>query len=82
MVTVGVATCYNVRFPERFRELADRGVQVIIVTAHWGAGEGKNRCGRLLSTARAIDSTAWVGAGDQAEASTADIEEPFGPYSA
>jgi predicted amidohydrolase len=78
-VTVGVATCYDVRFPELFRELADRGAQVIIVTAHWGAGDGKIDAWRLLNQARAIDSTTWVVACDQADASTAGIEEPTGP---
>ncbi|MDP9936775.1 putative amidohydrolase [Paenarthrobacter nicotinovorans] len=78
-ITVGVATCYDVRFPELFRELADRGAQIIIVTAHWGAGEGKIDAWRLLNQARAIDSTTWVIACDQADASTAGIEEPAGP---
>ncbi|TAP38799.1 carbon-nitrogen hydrolase family protein [Arthrobacter sp. S39] len=78
-ITVGVATCYDVRFPELFRELADRGAQVIIVTAHWGAGEGKVDAWRLLNQARAIDSTVWVVACDQADASTAGIVEPAGP---
>lgn len=78
-ITVGVATCYDVRFPELFRELADRGAQAIIVTAHWGAGEGKVDAWRLLNQARAIDSTTWIIACDQADASTAGIEEPAGP---
>ncbi|MCI0144257.1 carbon-nitrogen hydrolase family protein [Arthrobacter bambusae] len=78
-VTLGVATCYDVRFPELFRELADRGAQVIIVTAHWGAGEGKVDTWRLLNQARAIDSTTWVVACDQADASAAGIQEPAGP---
>lgn len=43
--------------PELFRELADRGAQIIIVTAHWGAGEGKVDAWCLLNQARAIDST-------------------------
>lgn len=78
-VTVGVATCYDVRFPELFRELADMGAEVVLVTAHWGAGDGKVDAWRLLNSARAVDSTTWIVACDQADASTAGIVEPEGP---
>ncbi|MDQ3578644.1 MAG: hydrolase, partial [Actinomycetota bacterium] len=40
-LTLGVATCYDLRFPELFRELAARGASAILVGASWGAGEGK-----------------------------------------
>lgn len=78
-ITLGVATCYDVRFPELFRALADRGAEVILVTAHWGAGEGKIDAWRLLNRARALDTTTWVIACDQADAATAGIAEPEGP---
>lgn len=78
-ITLGVATCYDVRFPELFRELADRGSDAVLVTAHWGAGEGKVDAWRLLNRARALDSTTSVIACDQADASTAGITEPDGP---
>lgn len=77
-ITVGVATCYDVRFPELFRELADRGADVVLVTAHWGVGEGKIDAWRLLNRARALDATTWIVACDQADASQAGIEEPPG----
>ena len=48
-------------------------------TTHWGAGEGKIDAWRLLNRARALDTTAWIVACDQADASTAGIEEPDGP---
>ena len=35
---VGVVTCYDLRFPELFRVLADRGVTVFAVPAAWVAG--------------------------------------------
>lgn len=78
-VTIGVATCYDVRFPELFRALADQGAQVVLVTAHWGAGPGKIDAWRLLNRARALDSTTWIVACDQADASTTAIQEPAGP---
>ncbi|WP_346764437.1 carbon-nitrogen hydrolase family protein [Rhodococcus sp. B10] len=78
-ITIGVATCYDVRFPELFRALADRGAEVILVTAHWGAGDGKVDAWRLLNQARAVDSTTWIVAVDQADARTAGVDEPDGP---
>ncbi|NIL77349.1 carbon-nitrogen hydrolase family protein [Rhodococcus sp. B10] len=78
-ITVGVATCYDVRFPELFRDLVDKGAEVVLVTAHWGAGAGKVDAWRLLNRARAVDTTTWIVACDQADASTTGIIEPSGP---
>lgn len=66
-VGLGLATCYDVRFPELFRALADRGAAAVVVAASWGAGEGKVDQWRLLARARALDSTTWVLACDQSE---------------
>ncbi|MFT3716752.1 MAG: carbon-nitrogen hydrolase family protein [Gordonia sp. (in: high G+C Gram-positive bacteria)] len=63
---VGVATCYDIRFPELFTELARRGAEVIVVPASWGAGPGKLEQWRLLTSARALDSGSYVVAVDQA----------------
>ncbi|MGK2319489.1 carbon-nitrogen hydrolase family protein [Gordonia rhizosphera] len=65
-VTVGVATCYDIRFPALFTELALRGAQLIVVPASWGAGPGKVHQWQVLATARALDSTAFVAAVGQA----------------
>jgi predicted amidohydrolase len=75
----GVATCYDIRFPELFRAYADRGATAVLVPTHWGAGEGKLDAWTLLSRARALDSTTWIVTCDQADASTAGIAEPEGP---
>ena len=37
-VTFGLATCYDIRFPDLFTENADRGAEVNIVCASWGSG--------------------------------------------
>ena len=37
-LVAGVVTCYDLRFPELFRALADRGVTVFAVPAAWVAG--------------------------------------------
>src|SRR5689334_19008176 len=40
-VQVGLTTCYDIRFPEQYVELAQRGAQVLTVHASWGSGPGK-----------------------------------------
>mgnify|MGYP002724287945 FL=1 len=65
-VTVGVATCYDIRFPEQFRDLARKGAQVIVVPTSWMDGPGKLDQWRILTAARALDSTSWIVAAGQA----------------
>lgn len=66
-LTLGLATCYDVRFPELFRALADRGAHAVLLAASWGAGPGKREQWELLVRARALDSTTWVLACGQAQ---------------
>jgi predicted amidohydrolase len=65
-VDVGLTTCYDIRFPELYVELARRGAKLITVSASWGAGRGKLDQWTLLARARAIDTTGIVAAVDQA----------------
>lgn len=65
-LTFGVATCYDVRFPQQFRRLARQGAQVILLSASWAAGADKLRQWRLLTSARALDSTSVLVAVGQA----------------
>ncbi|MFP5282138.1 MAG: carbon-nitrogen hydrolase family protein, partial [Actinomycetes bacterium] len=76
-VGVGFATCYDLRFPNLFTALADRGAALICVAASWGAGPGKVDQWQLLVRARALDSTCAVVAAGQA-----DPGGPVGPRSA
>lgn len=62
----GIATCYDVRFPEQFTALARRGAQAILVPLAWKDGPGKHAQLQLLLRARALDATAVVLAADQA----------------
>ncbi|OBB37960.1 carbon-nitrogen hydrolase family protein [Mycobacterium sp. 852002-51961_SCH5331710] len=64
-VSVGLTLCYDVRFPELYVELAERGAELITVHASWGSGPGKLDQWTLLSRARAIDTTGFVAAVDQ-----------------
>lgn len=65
-VTVGLTTCYDVRFPELYVELARRGARLITVHASWGSGPGKLEQWTLLARARALDTTGFIAAVDQA----------------
>jgi predicted amidohydrolase len=71
--TVGVATCYDIRFPGLFTTLADRGASVILLGASWGAGEGKREQWELLVRARALDSTCWLAACGQADPAASGV---------
>lgn len=64
--TVGLATCYDVRFPSLFVTNAAAGAKVSVVCASWAGGPGKVEQWELLARARAADSTTYVLACDQA----------------
>ena len=57
-------TCYDLRFPEVGRLLADAGADVILVAAEWVRGALKEHHWRTLLTARAIENTLFVAAAD------------------
>jgi predicted amidohydrolase len=66
-VGVGLSTCYDIRFPALYTELARRGAQLIAVCASWGSGPGKLEQWTLLARARALDSMSYVAAAGQAD---------------
>ena len=55
---VGLATCYDVRFPELYRLLLDSGVQVLLQVAAWPARRVEHW--RTLLRARAIEDQIFV----------------------
>ncbi|MGO4299360.1 carbon-nitrogen hydrolase family protein [Leifsonia sp. RAF41] len=63
--TIGVMTCYDLRFPESARRLADAGAQVIVVPSAWAAGPLKEDHWATLVRARAIENTCYVVASGQ-----------------
>jgi predicted amidohydrolase len=75
--TFGLATCYDVRFPELFRILADTA-PIILLGASWGAGPGKADQWDLLVRARALDATVWLLACAQADPQTDHGPAPTG----
>ncbi len=56
--TAGLATCYDLRFPEMFRMLTARGATVLLVPAAWP--EPRIRHWSLLLRARAIENQCFV----------------------
>ncbi len=56
----GLAICYDLRFPELFRYLADRNVGLILVPSAWYAGPLKEDHWLTLLRARAIENTCYV----------------------
>ncbi|WP_028937817.1 carbon-nitrogen hydrolase family protein [Pseudonocardia spinosispora] len=69
-LTVGLTTCYDLRFPGLFQKLGDAGAVLIVAPASWGAGPGKRDQWDLLVRARALDTTAYVAACGQGDPTT------------
>jgi len=78
-VRVGLAICYDVRFPALFTHYARAGAQAVIVPASWADGPGKVDQWRLLARARALDSTSYVIACGQAEPTASGRPRGTGP---
>ncbi|MQA05333.1 MAG: hydrolase [Streptosporangiales bacterium] len=64
-LTVGLQTCYDLRFPETSRSLIDRGTDVIVLPAAWVRGPLKEDHWATLVKARAIENTSYVVASGQ-----------------
>ena len=64
--TVGMQTCYDIRFPEVSRQLVDVGADLLLVPAEWVRGPLKEHHWRTLVTARALENTVYVAAADHA----------------
>ena len=57
-------TCYDLRFPEVARVLADDGAHVVLTAAEWVRGPLKEHHWRTLVHARAIENTLYVAGAD------------------
>ncbi len=73
-VTFGLATCYDVRFPELFKHLAHSGAEAILVPTSWANGPGKADQFRALCIARALDCTCFILAAGQADPTVVGVE--------
>lgn len=64
-VSVGAATCYDIRFPEMTRFLVDHGADVIVLPTSWASGPMKEMHWETLLRARAIENTIYVAGSSQ-----------------
>jgi predicted amidohydrolase len=62
--SVGLQTCYDLRFPEVTRRLVDAGADLVLVPSEWVRGPLKEYHWRTLITARALENTIYVAAAD------------------
>lgn len=56
---IGLSVCYDVRFPELYRHLAQMGAEILFVPAAFTAYTGKDHW-QVLLQARAIENTCYV----------------------
>ncbi len=63
-VRFALMTCYDLRFPEVGRLLADSGAHAVLVAAEWVRGPLKEHHWRTLLQARAIENTLYVAGAD------------------
>ena len=54
----GIATCYDLRFPELFRRLVDSGAETFLMASGWPMSRIDHWS--VLARARAIENQAWV----------------------
>ncbi|MFJ2432848.1 carbon-nitrogen family hydrolase [Streptomyces anulatus] len=81
--TLGLATCYDLRFPEQFRGLVDAGAETLVVAAGWP--ERRRSHWTLFAQARAVENQAYVLAvgtagthGDIQQAGHSIVVDPWG----
>ena len=80
-VTVGLQTCYDIRFPEVTRRIVDAGADLVLLPSEWVRGPLKEHHWRTLVTARALENTIYLAAPDQAPpigAGNSMIVDPMG----
>lgn len=80
---VGMAICYDLRFPELFRGLLDAGAELIVVPAAWPAARLTHW--RLLTRTRALEEQVFLLAccatgthGDMCQAGHSVVVDPWG----
>jgi predicted amidohydrolase len=55
---LGLATCYDLRFPELFRAMVDRGAEAFLVASTWPYP--RVEAWTLLNRTRALENQAWL----------------------
>ena len=80
--TVAATTCYDLRFPELYRDLLDRGVTLVLVPSAWPYPRVEHW--RTLSRARAVENQWYLGAingvGEQGESRLLGRSAVYDPW--
>lgn len=56
---LGISVCYDIRFPELYRHLSNKGAEVLFIPAAFTAYTGKDHW-QVLLKARAIENTCYI----------------------
>ena len=56
---IGLTICFDIRFPELYRELSNRGCNIITIPSAFTVNTGKFHW-EILLRARAIETSCWV----------------------
>ena len=57
-LSTGITTCYDLRFPELYRSVVDKGAEQVVVCAAWP--EARLEHWRLFTTVRAVEQQVYV----------------------
>lgn len=70
--SIGATTCYDLRFPELWRDLVDRGAKTVVVPAAWPAARREHW--RLFTTCRAVEEQVLLIACNAVGVQDGDVE--------
>ena len=59
-IKIGIAVCFELRFPEVFRRYMLEGAEMFVVPAAWYKGDGKEEALRVLAQARSHENAAYT----------------------
>lgn len=80
--TIGMTTCYDLRFPELYRDIAEAGANLVLVPSAWPYPRVEHW--KLLPRARAVENQLFVatinGSGDFEEASLLGRSTVYDPW--
>lgn len=55
---IGLSTCYDLRFPEQYRAMIDKGSEIFLVVSAWP--EARLEHWRLFNQMRAVENQSWL----------------------